>query len=359
MRRCDICLLSGTYPFISFDLNGTCNCCRYSLDYAYMGGKALNEAITKMKSKGRDYDCLIGLSGGRDSSYLALRAIKEWNLRPLVYHYDNGHVPEMTKENVKNLSKRLDIKTIVFDTDAKRNRDLFKRIFNSWIKYPHLGMIQTFCIGCRSGINKYIPQLLHKYNVSWILDGANYYEGGSYKLGLFGINGYDVDVFRGGYKKLHLQLVWALFNEFLKNPSYITPAIVFHGVNDFVKGFGANIDKTHPFFYEKYNEAKVMDAITGELDWRQPSYFPDPWRSDCDIALIKNYLYFKMTGFSDYDVFLSNMIRDNAIDRNVADKRLQQINYHLNNSTSKIKELLTSYRINSESVQLLETLLKG
>lgn len=359
MKRCNACLIPDAVPFISFDSNGACNCCRHPSDHVYMGDNALNKAIERMKSKDRDYDCLLGLSGGRDSSYLALRAVKDWNLRPLAYCYDSGHMPETTKENIKKLSEKLDINTIIFNNDIKRNRNLFKNIFDAWIKHPRLGMIQTFCIGCRGGRNKYIPKLLHKYDISYILDGGNYYEGGSYKLGLFGIDGDDTKALMGGYKKTHLQLAWALSKEFLKNPNYLSSKIVFYGVNDFLTGFGANIDKTRPFFYEKYDVAKIMDAITGELDWRQPSYFPDPWRSDCYIALLKNYLYFKMMGFSDYDIFLSNMVRDNAIDRNVAEERLEQINYSLNKSTPKIREILKSYGINSGSMQLLETLLEG
>lgn len=357
MTYCNTCLLSDANPFISFDSNGKCNCCRSNSKRIYLGKKALNKKIGKIKSEGREYDCLIGLSGGRDSSYLALRAIKDWNLRPLAYCYSNGHMPETTMDNLKKLSKKLDINAIMFDDEVNRNRDLFRRIFNAWIKHPHLGMIQTFCIGCRSGINKCIPTLFQDYDIKYILDGGNYYEGGSYKLNLFGIDYDDFSAFTGGWKKLHLQLAWKIFSEFLKNPYYMSPTVIFNGINDFSKGFGANIDKIRPFFYEKYDVAKIMDAIASELDWQHPSYFPDPWRSDCDVALIKNFICFKALGFSDYDFFLSNMIRDNAIDRNEAEEQLQKINDHFNNSTSKIKELLKSYKVDSESIQSLENLL--
>jgi len=344
-------LLSNAHPFITFDSENVCNYCRSPPAYIYKEEGGLDKILTKIKSETKEFNCLIGLSGGRDSSYLALRAIRDWGLQPLAYCYDNGHMPERTKENVKKISEELGIKIIVIDNDVKRNRHLFKKILLAWIKEPNPGMIQTFCIGCRGGVSKWIPKLLHKYDINYILDGTNNYENTSYKLGLFGIKEYTFNALKGRYDLLHLKLAWAILKEMFKNPYYINPYILIYGASDFIKGFGANTERIHPFFYEKYNDSRIMDAITSELDWQKPDYFPDSWRSDCNLALIKNFISYKMLGFSDYDLFLSNMIRDKAIDRPTAEERLRHINHNLENSTPQIRQILRSYGMDSESIQ--------
>jgi len=189
-----------------------------------------------------------------------------------------------------------------------------------------------------------------------MLDGTNYYEDGFYKLGLFGINEQAFNAFAGKWTKIHLLLAQKIFIEVLRNPYYMSSTLIFNGAKGFFSGFGVGIKKIRPFLFEKYDERGMMDAIKGELKWEQPNYFPYPWRSDCDVALIKNYIYYKILGFSDYDDYLSNMIRDNMIERNEANERLQEINDHFDKSLPKIKELLKSYRVDSESVQMLENL---
>ncbi|MBN1324381.1 MAG: hypothetical protein JW986_10375 [Methanotrichaceae archaeon] len=351
MNYCRTCLLSNAHPFITFDSDNVCQYCRKPPTYLYKENEEFVDILTKIKSEKKDFNCLIGLSGGRDSSYLALRAIRDWGLRPLAYCYDNGHMPEKTKENVKKISEELGIKLIVIDNDVGRNRSLFKRILLAWIKKPNPGMIQTLCIGCRGGVSGWIPKLLKKYNIKYILDGTNNYENTSYKLGLFGINEYTFNAFKGRYKPLHLKLAFAISKEIFKNPYYINPSVLFYGASDFIKGFGANVERIHPFFYEKYNASEIVNAITSELDWQKPDYFPDSWRSDCNIALIKNFISYRLLGFSDYDLFFSNMIRDKAIDRPTAEERLRQINHNLDKSIPQISQILRSYGIDSGSIQ--------
>ena len=82
--------------------------------------------------------------------------------------------------------------------------------------------------------------------------------------------------------------------------------------------------------FEKYDEKKVLNTISKELAWKTPPYFPVPWRSDCTIAMLKNYCYLEMVGFSDYDCALSNMIRENSIDRETALSKINEFNGIIN-----------------------------
>lgn len=96
---CTNCVMDTTDSMITFDANGVCDHC---IDFdenvkpnwhTDERGRAELEAIVKKikeDGKGRDFDCIMGMSGGADSSYLLHMAVKEYGLRPLVFHVDGG-----------------------------------------------------------------------------------------------------------------------------------------------------------------------------------------------------------------------------------------------------------------------------
>lgn len=96
MKTCKRCVLDTTVHDISFDSNGECTYCEIhnELEKTHPlsdGGTKIQQIISNIKKAGRngEYDCVCGLSGGRDSSYTLLKAI-EYGLRPLVVSVDNG-----------------------------------------------------------------------------------------------------------------------------------------------------------------------------------------------------------------------------------------------------------------------------
>src|SRR6185503_18501207 len=97
-QQCSRCVMDTTDPDITFDERGHCWHCTEFLDtrskYRYHGKESdelLDRTVEKIKraGKGKDYDCVIGVSGGADSSYLAY-VVKQKGLRPLAVHMDNG-----------------------------------------------------------------------------------------------------------------------------------------------------------------------------------------------------------------------------------------------------------------------------
>lgn len=322
---------------IQFDEDGICNNCRNYIPESYQSRDKFDELISQAKARNEKYDCLIGLSGGRDSSYLAYKIVKEFGLHPLAYSFDNGHMPDSAKRNIKNVTDILGIDTIIIDDEASKTKELFKKMFLAWAKNPSLGMIQAFCIGCRGGIHKNAPKILKKYNIKYLIDGANYTEKTSYKLGSLGIEKDDFSPFepnRLGYLQTKCSLVLAICKEIAKNPRYASFPILIYGLKDYLQGFGIRKDliKIQPFMFEKYDEKKVVDTIITELRWETPSYFPVPWRADCTVAMLKNYCYLKMVGFSDYDCALSNMIREKSIDRKTALSKIEEFNSIINDN---------------------------
>jgi len=114
---CTRCIMDTSDPYIKFDEYGVCNHCRtyeQSIKRGLVSGDAgkreLARIITQIKEhgKGKEYDCLIGLSGGVDSTYVAYKLVK-FGLRPLVLHLDNEWDSEIAKQNINKTVSKLDL----------------------------------------------------------------------------------------------------------------------------------------------------------------------------------------------------------------------------------------------------------
>ncbi len=129
---CTKCIMDYSDPDIKFNDEGVCNhCLRYeSLVSSRVfdgieGEKELNSLINKIKKEGKnkDYDCLIGVSGGVDSTYVAY-LLKKKGLRPLAVHFDNGWNSELAVSNIEKTLSKLDIDLYTYVIDWPMFRDL-------------------------------------------------------------------------------------------------------------------------------------------------------------------------------------------------------------------------------------------
>jgi N-acetyl sugar amidotransferase len=134
-QQCKHCVLdTHDDPAIVFDERGICNyCLQYELELAKLpttqdeANIALHKIVDRIKTigKGKPYDCIMGLSGGVDSTYLAYRA-KQLGLRPLAVHFDNGWNSELAVQNIERIVTKLniDLHTLVVDWDEFRDLQL-------------------------------------------------------------------------------------------------------------------------------------------------------------------------------------------------------------------------------------------
>lgn len=115
-KVCTRCVMDTTDPEIYFDEMGVCNHCHEFDEVTRLrwfpnedGKQRLLDMLEKIKKEGKnkDYDCIIGLSGGVDSSYLAL-VLKDYGLRPLVVHIDAGWNSELAVHNIEQVVKYCD-----------------------------------------------------------------------------------------------------------------------------------------------------------------------------------------------------------------------------------------------------------
>ncbi|MFA6924558.1 MAG: N-acetyl sugar amidotransferase [Bacteroidales bacterium] len=130
-KKCSRCISDTTMSEIEFDENGVCNFCHLHDKFAEMhqlgkeGEEKINKLVNKIKNKGRNknYDCIVGVSGGTDSTFLLYWAVKIAKLRVLAVTFDNGWSSDIAVSNIKNATEKLgvDLHTVVADWEEKKD----------------------------------------------------------------------------------------------------------------------------------------------------------------------------------------------------------------------------------------------
>lgn len=253
---CTRCVMDTSDPEITFDDTGLCSHCqRYDSMVRDIVARAdrgerqseLDAIVAQIKERGRghDYDCIMGLSGGVDSSYVAYTA-KRLGLRPLAVHFDSGWNSELAVNNIENIVKKLgiDLHTHVVDWEEMRDLQLafFKAsVANCDIPTDHAFPAILYREAARNGI-KYILSGSN-YATEFILPSAWGYQSGDLRH-LRDIHN------RFGLHKLREYPTIGFFQQYIWYP--------------YVRG----IRTVKPLNYLPYNKFEAKKTIIRELDWR-------------------------------------------------------------------------------------------
>lgn len=101
MKTCNNCLLDENYPQISFNENNICSLCESKKIYKPFGEEKLLDILQWAKNKNAEYDALVPLSGGKDSTYILHLAVNIYKLRVMAMTYDNGLFSQFAKDNIE------------------------------------------------------------------------------------------------------------------------------------------------------------------------------------------------------------------------------------------------------------------
>lgn len=172
---CANCIMDTSDSGIVFDERGWCDYCNNYHDNIVpnwhpdeRGEREIMAQVEQIKrdGKGRDHDCLIGLSGGVDSSYVTYIAKEKFGLRPLLYHVDAGWNSQQAVNNIEKLVDGLDLDLFTEVVNWPEMRDLQLAFFKANV--PHLDTPQDHAFF--AGLYNFAA----KNNVKYILTGANY-----------------------------------------------------------------------------------------------------------------------------------------------------------------------------------------
>ncbi|MBN1543378.1 hypothetical protein JW992_14655 [candidate division KSB1 bacterium] len=320
MNRCTQCILPHVYPGIEFDAQGVCNYCRSHRPIHYLGQKALAEKISHVPLKQGPYDCLVPISGGKDSTFVLLQMKKMFGLRILAFNYDNTLTHIEARENIAKTTKKLGI-----DLTTERNlrqRRYLQTNLRAFLHRPQPAMIPMFCTGCRYGIIGNAFKMARRYNIPMIAIGWSPIEDTPFKEAYLRQDGGSV--------------VGGLLKNSLANPRYLKPDNLWAAIKDYTHNYShirkwdgllqrlyPNIELIHFYDYIRYDPDVIQKTVQQELDWSTPQT-GDSWQFDCQIKTLQNFFMDRLAHYTATSDYLSAMIREGLITRNEALLRLEQ-----------------------------------
>jgi len=270
MQVCTRCVQDSTVPGISFDEKGECNFCHLHDKMEQLfpnderGDAFLKKTFDQIKkeNKNKKYDCIVGISGGRDSTYLIHKVVKDWGLRPLAVHFNDGFDNPVGGENMIKVVKKLGIELRTITSDWREAKDL--KISFLKASTPDLNL------GTDIGIASSLYGMAHKEGIKYILIGQSFRTEGVKPLSW---SYFDGDYLRNVQKELgSIKLKpWDAdnpnFNLGVKELAYYTG----------IKG----IKTITPFYYTNYIRKEAEEIIIKEYDWVYTGahYFDDLYHS--------------------------------------------------------------------------------
>lgn len=323
IRRCSCCVLPHTFPFIAFDDEGVCNYCRnYKPKYKHVDAleaqRAFIASLQGYRSADGSPDVLVPFSGGRDSCYGLDLIKREFGLNPITFTYDWGMVTDLARRNIARLCGKLGVQNILVSADIRAKRDNIRKNVAAWLRKPDLGMVPLFMAGDKHFF-KIVNDLKRQTGIRLDLWSANPLENTDFKSGLCGIEP-DFDKHRVDYlsmgRKARLALYYA--SRFASNPRYINGSIP-DTLTSFLSYY---VEPRRDFFFMfnhmVWNEEVVNRTLIDGYDWETSPDSPSTWRIGDGTAPFYNYIYMTARGFTEFDTFRSNQIREGQISRTAA-----------------------------------------
>ena len=309
MQICKRCVMDTSIKMINFDENGICNFCKH---YEYRvatelykepeRSRRLNEVLEKIKKNGKkkNYDCIIGVSGGVDSSYVA-HLVKKFGLRPLAIHLDNGWNSELAVQNIQYLLSKLNIDLYTHVIDWEEFKDLQKAFIKS--------SIENLEIPTDHAITALLFKMAEKHGLKYIINGSNLVSEGLYS-NQSGGTGIDYRLLKDIHKKFGKKKIvtYPLMNIF-----------------DFAYKLVIKKIKYIPILnYVDYNKKKSIELLEKKYDWKR---YGGKHYESVFTRFFQGYILPNKYNYDKRKDHLSNLIMSGQISRSEAIDELSRNPY--------------------------------
>lgn len=327
MKRCTKCILPETFPGIEFNENGVCHYCLNYEPVKVYGEEELKKVLSNYRNNGTKYDCVVPISGGRDSAFVLHQIVKKCKMNVLTLTVDSGALLPEGYRNIKRITEVLNVDHVWLkdEKQIKTAQQNTKIKFHGWLKKPSINTIVPVLNAGDKMMNLRMYKYAKENKIPLVMGGNNIgnssFEQEHWKTGFLGVFPDN----RGRYSTYDkIKLNFLLGFEYLRNPSnlhipilkeYIGGASVYF-FESLLKPKG--VDSLGFYDYSYWNEEEVVSTITKELDWKGASDATTTWRIDDAAYPLINYLYYNLVGFTEHDEMYSKMIREGQISREEA-----------------------------------------
>ena len=327
IKRCTKCVLPETMPFIKFDEQGVCNYCKnYKSRNTPKPKEELFELVKPYRRNGKDLDCIVPFSGGRDSCYGLHLIVEELKMKPVTYTYDWGMVTDLGRRNISRMCAQLGVENIIVAADISLKRKNIRMNLEAWLKSPHLGMMAMLTAGDKHFF-RYVEDIKKQTGINLNLWGVNPLEVTHFKTGFLGIEPdfEEKKVYSNGVMK-QLRYHSKRFLTMTKSPGYFNSSLWDTLSGEYHRSFTDKKDYYHLFDYWRWDEDQVNDCLLNVYDWEKAVDTPTTWRIGDGTAAFYNYVYYTVAGFTEHDTFRSNQIREGQMTREKALLLLEEEN---------------------------------
>jgi glucosamine--fructose-6-phosphate aminotransferase (isomerizing) len=349
LKRCTKCILPDTMPYIKFDEHGVCNYCHnYKKRNKPKPVEELFKLVEPYRKSGKEFDCIVPFSGGRDSSYGLHLILEELKMKPLTYTYDWGMVTDLGRRNISRMCSEMGIENIIVAANISQKRKNIKMNLSAWLKSPHLGMMALLTAGDKHFF-RHVERVKDQTGINLNLWGVNPLEQTHFKTGFLGIKpDFEEDkVYSNGIMK-QLKYHSKRFRAMSESPSYFNSSLWDNLSGEYYRSFTTKKDYFHIFDYWTWDESTVNNILINQYDWETAIDTPTTWRIGDGTAGFYNYVYYTVAGFTEHDTFRSNQIREGQLSREEALKlveienfpRYQNIRWYLDTLGLDFKEVI-------------------
>ena len=251
LEFCKRCIYSSRDFGVDLDVNGICTHCLQidSLKEQFGTGsdkglKELERILAKIRKTGKNnkYDCIIGVSGGTDSSYL-LYLTKKWGLRPLAVHYDNTWNSSIATLNIASVLRALDIDLFTYVVDNEEVDDIFRSFWSAGVAELEASTDLGFAYTLR--------KVAAQKKIKFILEGHSFVTEGITPL--------NRNYFDGKY-------ISEIHKKFGAKPMQTYPLMTF---GRFMKSIVKDrIEFIRPYWYIDYSKEDARQFLTKNFGWK-------------------------------------------------------------------------------------------
>ena len=300
---CSKCIYDERVGGISFDEDGECNYCKQidalALEYgtgAQKGKEKFDKVLAQIKKGGKNkkYDCIIGVSGGTNSSFM-LHLTKKWGLRPLAVHYDNTWNSAISTQNIRKVLSKLDIDLYTHVVDNQEVNDIFRSFF--------LADVLEIDASTDLALAEVMYRAAWKYKVKYVLEGHSFLTEG--------ISPIEKNYFDGRY----IRSIHKIFGQKKMKTYPLMTISRFLFWTMFAK-----IQKIRPLWYIDYSKEDARKFLEKTYDWQYydghhlenkmsayahsvylPSKFNTDMRNNTLSALVRNGRISRKSALEEYN----------------------------------------------------------
>jgi N-acetyl sugar amidotransferase len=312
-RICTRCILDNTVQDIWFDEKGECKYCRIhdEMEKTHPLGtkleKELKEKIEQIKHAGKNkkYDCIAGVSGGRDSTYTLLTAVK-LGLRPLAVHFDNGWNSDISVQNIKKACEKLNVELFTVVADWEEFKDLQVSFLKA--STPDADVPTDYAI------YSVLYHLANKEGIKYILNGHSFRTEGTSPISWTYMD------------PLYVRSVHKRFGKIKKFKSF--PHMTFMKLQYYI--WIKRIREIRLMEFMDYRKSEVDKILAEELDWQ---YYGGHHHENLYTRFFQSYYLPKKFNIDKRKTELSAMIRSCQIKRDEALHEIESSPYKYDEKT--------------------------